>query len=226
MGKASRQHYGCRKRKMSKSSSLSLVLGKKQDVVSINMPGGTNKLKYYALHLENGKKMMQHSSTSAMKIKYGARFIRLPAKMRKNIQSYLERQEDVSKCAFFRCYSFVVLASTNQFPVCDLKDKHNCQHSNDEMENMFKLVSSHFKKNFTSKVVERCRIGDILAFITSNGDAEHFGIDMGISRNPADNGKRLCLSKLGTYSELYLTTHEELHRLYSTNILHRLTPVL
>ena len=123
----------------------------------------------------------------------------------------------------FRCYAFAVFLTAGQFPFCDMINGE-CKHETDRNNKgilIDDLMDKHIAKNFTKeKVTKKFRQGDIVAFNNPHSGFQHFAIDLGHATSTSTGKKkkdRLCLSKLGMYSKLYLTTHEELHRMYMTD---------
>jgi hypothetical protein len=153
----------------------------------------------------------------------GERSIRLSSEIRKNLATFFKNQKQIASCKMFRCYAFAVFLTAGQFPFCDMINGE-CKHETDRNNKgilIDDLMDKHIAKNFTKeKVTKKFRQGDIVAFNNPHSGFQHFAIDLGHATSTSTGKKkkdRLCLSKLGMYSKLYLTTHEELHRMYMTD---------
>jgi len=172
--------------------------------------------------------------------------VKLPAKVRKNLLAFLKNQEQIAKCGMFRCYAFVSFLADGKLPFCQSpnigadEDKgktkvKQCEHTS-EFNSLAKLTNTHIAENFIiQENFRKFRVGDIVVFgkrcqflncLACQEDPSqkygftHFAIDMGQCSTKEDgkDGKdRLCLSKLGNYSDLYLTTYKELQRMYETD---------
>lgn len=139
-------------------------------------------------------------------------YFRLYRTIRQNLTNYYCKAE-IFTCPLSRCYSFVWFVLTGALPFCN---QPHCKHKLKDAEQLEQLANEHLAKNFVCKEVSTFDIGDVVCFKRSIGKKyhfEHFGIDFG----PHKNCERLCLSKMGTYDNLFLTTHTELHRLYGTD---------
>jgi hypothetical protein len=229
--------------KFSKSVTISLD-EKRTQVTQINGLTSDGILNYFPLNLvsvndEDGskEKLAQMSpmkwdkiETTKMTFSSG-KSVKLPAKVRKNLLAFLKNQEQIAKCGMFRCYAFVSFLLDGKFPFCQTScsGDRSCKYFS-EFNSLEKLTSTHIAENFTvQENFRKFRVGDIVVFgkscqlrncLACQEDPSqkygftHFAIDMGQCLKGDD---RLCLSKLGNYSDLYLTTYKELQRMYDTD---------
>ena len=174
------------------------------------------KVTYYPISLNINGGILQFFILSSK----GTDWFRLYRSMRQNLTEYLQHQHDVHACPLFRCYAFMYCVLTGKSAFC--ADPTTCRHKLGDAEELGTLTKEHLAKNFSREEVTKFEVGDAVCFgrSVSKGEKEyvleHFGIDFGLNYS-GDYSKRLCLSKLGGYDQLFLTTHDELHRLYETD---------